>query len=428
MAAPIAVKAVGALARIANGAKPKVCALGNSLVAQQFVSGSSQARGAIANAQARMGMSFEFLPQNCFGYAGQTSTTILTHVDEAIASGCEICVLDAFTNDATAGISSSTSLVNAATFIKRLTDAGIRVAVMAIAPRSTWGPLTGQAITDARQGNYNFNRLLRDIARGYGTNLVRVVNSDSSFLDPNSGNGDGLPGTTTDGLHEGNLGADCKGADLASTLVGWVPPLSATTRANPDRYNATLNPKGDLLVSRQFSGSVVTAVAGMSGDIATNWTPSRTGSAATGTWSIETSPAPSARRKQVLVLGTSGIGATLQNISLQFGALSGPDYTTGDTIQFMVDVEAIGLVNVENVQISLTYVVGGNVFPTFGLLGTNAASDRVLPDWRKTIATPPILLPAGVTSIYGAIRVGVDTSIAGLTGTLKFFNPSVCKI
>lgn len=105
------------------------------------------------------------------------------------------------------------------------------------------------------------------------TTPVLLVDSWLDLADPNSVLG--VPETTPisvqpDTVHQGSAGGYRIGRRVAEQLARFLPRISTLGQGEMDSYDATQNPKGNLLLGSQFSGGGGTIVHG-TGSLATNF-------------------------------------------------------------------------------------------------------------------------------------------------------------
>lgn len=383
----------------------------------------TNAYGYLRQAQAYSGYRFKFPYANNFGISGQNTAQIAARVGSVIASGAGYCVVLMGTNDPTTGITDwRDSWVNIKTTYDALIKAGIVVIAMCIPPRSVWSPITGSAITKGRLQYYQINQKIREYARSAPAGMFWVCDSDLSILDRTSANGDPLGGaatpTTQDGIHFANFGADLVGRDLAAVINKIIPPITSSRFSLADIYSATDNPLGNRMGTRGvMAGSSGTAVNGVNGSVATGWSAQRiTGSTLTATASLQPRPGLNGGQFQRLVLGGGTGGATTEQIILQCDLLPAADtWAAGDNLEFLADITVSGLVNVANISLTHSDSQG---FTSYGLYRHAAASNRILPDWTKTILSPPGVLAQAATFLRMRIVIDADCSGAGVSGTI----------
>lgn len=408
------------------GPVPVFVAIGDSLTEYETSGGSYQSKGRLCQARSLLGGRFDFPVANNLGVSGKTSTQVLNEqLTPALAvSGASWLSVLAGTNDPGAGISKETTLANLTAIYDAAIAKGFTVLAQAIPPRSVWTPLTGSGITAARQHYYWVNQGIRDYFRRARRGTIYVADTDTANLNQASNVGDPLSGTTTDGIHQSDLGGELGGQAIYDVLNPVLPRLILPTRSQANVYDSANNPLGNRLASLGFNiGTGGTASTGTSGTVTTGMTSVRTsGSTLTATLSKRTRAAVNGvalgGEIQDIVLGGGTGGAASEQIAyvrdLSAGAAS---FAIGETLVLEAEIETTGLVNVQNVSLFIQDVSGVGTPSKYGLQKSGAASDRTRPANTRLIATPPITMTAGTARCRVVIDAACDG--AGVAGTVS---------
>jgi hypothetical protein len=268
-------------------------------------------------------------------------------------------------------------------------------------------------------------RWLLDAAPGlYGPNLV-VVDPWPNIADLTSTTGDILNGYAYDGLHPNAAGAYQIASVIYSHILGQYPPAPILSASAADVYDATYNPRGNLLPNGQMSGTSGTLTTNVTGSLANNTTASTatfTGlsavcskvTTATGDW------------QQVVLSGDSGAGTPI----LQFTqSVTMANVAAGDVVQgageWEVDASSVGL---KALAFSADRLNTGS-------LKSRARSGAAGNGPWPAAATSGVWCPhASVTldgtenQLQGIVQIYPIASTTGVSATIRFRNLSLRKV
>lgn len=357
----------------------------------------------------------------CLAVSGVTTVTVLADqvpAAQALASGWWSVL--AGTNDLTllAGDSAATICGRIRQIVEAGLTTGRNVALWTIPPRSqaAWNSLNasiaaaGSTIAAQRAKHMAVNAWIRRYAQE--TAGVVLIDPYNDLVDPASAEGDWRSGCSLDGTHWSNMGAFIGGWAFARAMATHVKPISGASIGQPDVYDATNNPGGNLLpvaaFTMQGTGGAIGGT-GVSGTVPTGWTQDlEAGTLTPGTATLAAqsrSDPPAGGREVQCTLAGSAPG----NFTLRF-------------YQAAATIPANSLFFAE-VAVSVTLTAGG--LRTIELLSFNqSGSPSVFP---SCFAPDSTVIPAGVafnavlrTPICrssGAVNHVLMTRVNGVAGT-----------
>jgi hypothetical protein len=205
------------------------------------------------------------------------------------------------------------------------------------------------------------------------------------------------------------------------SLPGAGVTISAFGTGTGGTGTYTINSSQAQASTTLFSG--VAPGTGVTGIVPLGWTMDRdTGSTLTAVGSIGAADAaPQGGYPYVITLGGGSGGTGKESIRLRTAFSTLTNYTVGDKIVAMFDVETSGLVNVVNCEAQFSgNISGANRFGLFST-GSNDATEREAPASRRVIETTPYT----ITGLEGAgiqqalFKIWADCSGSGVQGTIK---------
>lgn len=212
-----------------------------------------------------------------FAVAGSTTEDCVTsQLDSAAACAAGSVLVFTSTNDRTVSgdWSAARSITALQTIISTLIAAGKTVFLVAETPRGNSSYTSIRLTTSQLKRHNQVRQFLLRAQLTYGQN-VRVIDLYPIMADRVSATGDTIlsPIVAYDGLHPAIYTA----YKIASSIVA-DPAFSAMYPAQPflsftasDVFDATDNPRGNLMSNGQLDGTSGTKDAGITGDVATGW-------------------------------------------------------------------------------------------------------------------------------------------------------------
>ena len=312
---------VAALATVAGAvhaqglANNRVCLLGDSRLAYDFINSSTAPGGAIVHNAKGIGYWWEALSGGrvrvlfADGLAGPgySSGDIISKgaLDKAVVAPCATVLLLASTNDTHAlGKSASSSILNLQTIIDRLVQAKKRVVAITELPRGNAASPDQRFTPGERAQHMKVRAWLAATAPTTFGPLYVPVDAYADWLDPDSVTGDVLatPGLTeADGLHPGTTGAFRIGMRLANDPAVMAPyPAIDATASRPQGQ--------DLLPD---AGMADPPIPAPSGQVAAGWAFSVNGGEGLKVVTALAADPPGTRRQTITVRGNAGTGAPM---------------------------------------------------------------------------------------------------------------------
>jgi lysophospholipase L1-like esterase len=221
-------------------------------------------------------------PDLNFGVSGDTTAQMVARLPAVAASRASVVVLLGGTNDGSlaGNAAGAASIANFTTIYTSLVRQQRKtLVVINELPRGDGGaPAPGY-----RLGLYHW---VRDVLAGWPG--VIVVDPASAMSDPASAAWAPLPGYLRDGLHFGPRGAVVVGQAVAGALNGLFTPRPLLAVSAADAFNATSQPRGNLVTNAMMTGSVAASTYGAgSGNVPSGYLPVvDNGAGLSVTWSI----------------------------------------------------------------------------------------------------------------------------------------------
>lgn len=361
-----------------------------------------------------------------FGVSGDTTAGALARVQDVIDSGAGTCVVLIGTNDI--GGSVSATKANLAGIYKALTDANILTIAMPILPRT--------AVGTAAYGWMNtINQWIREQEKNYPN--LRVIDAAPVFGDPYSLDNSPRAGFTYDGLHPMGIGARYMAQPVADYLLTLRQPLERQVFTVTDHYWPTTNEGGYLNKNPMMAGTSGTVGAGVTGQLANDWTISTSeggGDLSNLTVTVEkvTNAATNLVAQKVTYSGdVTGGWQTIIGIS-QYGLQYQENLKAGDKVEFIIDLYVPGgLPAVSGIVPFFAIQQGGTWKYAYG--GSAVVSD----DWtvtgfRGVIRTPALTLTHALAAGENA-RCDIwvyfkQLEHTGIAGSFEIISAAVRKV
>lgn len=356
----------------------------------------------------------------------------------ALSPKPSICLINGGTNDF--GSSPTLALAQAAFAnisgaAQDLIAAGIVPVIEIDMPRATASWTANSGIVSSA-----FNQMLRDWCRSTG---VLLVDYESQYIQ-----NDGEPVVAynvADGIHQSCTGAVIRALKYASVINPILPEFSTKTGSVRDVFNATLNPKGNLIASIGFMTGTGGANmgTGASGAVSTGWLNRVISGTMTATASKE-SPRTDGLLGDRLVVAISATTASEYRLSPQNNPVTTGNYAAGSLVYAECDIEITALAGtIDYVRLVLSDFDGGtegsrsyamkDVFAT-GLnpvplvpLVNNTGSGNAATTLKGRLRTESVVIGQTFTSIQLIYRIEIKLA-AGATCTIKFGDATIRAI
>lgn len=413
-----------------GGAGPKrnrIAFIGDSITAAGKNPGSTtqlyrNARGYMTWLNFYCGQCFETDTSLNYGVGGYSTTDVINQLPAIVTAAPDVATVLIGTNDLP-GSTRTVALITADlnTIYQTLGAAGIKVVAIPILPRagsagSDWTGLTTAETTVARNKLNGVNNYIRNYNLTNPPYKIIVAETYKYDVDYASATGDPLPGRRVDGLHPNVTGHERIGYGLFEAMQSILPSFSYRQWLTPsDVFDATNNPRGNLLTNGFLAGTGGGVGSGTSGSVAASWGLSRSGSNITGVASKQTLGADGstagAQRIVASTTGTSGTG-TLETITLTQTISS--NIVAGDTVVVSCSLSGSTLSgnNLVSSQLRLSNA-GGTSQNSYGLAGNGLTDLMPTIPYAGVVSTDPLTMPTGVTSVSVRFEIEMDATKTG---------------
>ncbi len=348
-----------------------------------------------------------------FGVSGQTSGQIAARVGDVIESGAGSCVVLAGTNDL--GVNSAAvTKANLAIIYQALAEANILIIALPILPRTVSGT-----------ANYGFINTVNQWIREQGKNYPNFRFIDPwQFSDPYSLTMTPPTGYTYDGLHPMAVGMRYIAENVADYLNTLIPAPARQVTTITDHFWAGANPGGFMNANPMMSGTGGTAGAGVTGQVANDWTIAVTaGGGSVGSLTVAASKGEGTTAGMVaqdIVIGGTATGGYQTVVAIDdFGLQYDAQMKAGDKIEFIVDLEVVGgTIGISG--IAAFFAAQQNGTWKYAWDGSAAVSDDYTVDAFKGVMRTPALTLTHDVNVGGgeASRCGIWIYLKN-TGTTR---------
>lgn len=430
--ATVTVLSSGASTGAGQPYKKTIAIYGDSITANNSVVASTpetlKSNGYWAWCNIFTGGRLHFPPAWNFGVGGNTTADALARINAVVAVQPDYCYVGIGTNDylkynqggpATPDV----SIANLTTIYDTLQNAGCFI----IAP-TLYAPTVAYNAFNATQLDFlnRINNFIR--AQQFLRKNFEVIDLELTFADPAQAMPRAKANYTIDGLHPGTMGAFLYGQKVAALISKLEPFERNELFVHPSNTWTTNNPYGNLIANAEIVGSTGTiSGSGVSGVSATKWRldQATTGSGMTAVGSIETGTDLPGMNKQVIVIGGTLTADDSMIFSQPINYTDGTNFTAGDYIEAIADIEIINPVSIACVSLDIRIQSSTQALKyanTNDAQGTNATPViSSIPDgtsYRATYRTPAVQISADVTNIRP--RIVIDAwSGTSPSGTIK---------
>ena len=403
--------------------QPILAALGDSLFAQGFTSSADFTNNRPLGpcwGPALLGQRIRLPYANNFAVSGQKwADVVATQIPallaaQAAGAGITHAIIHCGFNDFNVTAQATVKTQTAAAWAL-LKNAGLQVIQTICLPRTvaSWSA-TYMKLRD------DYNQWLRDYAAANG---VVLLDPFGAIADPANANGDPLAvAVQSDGIHPAQLGAYPVGVAIQRYFNQFPLPDFARPTSRGDVYDATSNPRGNLITNGLMSGTGGTNTGtGASGSVADNWLNRVLSGTLTAVGSLvaRTDPEAAGWWQQVVLSATTAASYRLSPDA----AISGQ--VAGDIVIGEVDINVTGATKLLYAQL--------NVFDNGGASGEGsiAFKDPGLPGlympaaYQVRVRTEPFRITTGNVDVPFRIELGFD---AGGGATIQVGAASLRKV
>jgi hypothetical protein len=334
-------------------------------------------------------------------------------LSQAVASPAGSVVMLVSTNDQAAGWAASRSIAAIKPFVSSVVRSGKNLWIITELPRGPSNAFTAPQLVE--------HNLVRAYLQSLSHPQITLIDSYPTMA---AANGiDFLAGLANDGVHPNIAGAFAL-ADVMRPIITERFPVDPYAFSALDLYNASTNPRGNLVANGEMSGTSGSLTAGITGSLATgynvvvaNWTGlagvlSKV-STATGDW------------QQLVITGNSGSNPiVLIRRSLTFANLA-----TGDRLEgrgeFEVDANSVGLTQFSH---SVARYNGGT---SLGLVRCGGAGGAPWPQAATRgiwLSGAPTIMGGSENSVQNEMHVSPLSNTNGIEITVRFRNFDIRKV
>lgn len=331
------------------------------------------------------------------GISGNTTADVLARCAAMLARRPSVVLVSVGTNDVGASVAASTAMANLQAICGYFTARGVKVILSNIRPRGSSSIPDGDARLTILS---DLNALISAYAAA--TPNVTLWDAYAAYDD---GAGRPVSGLLSDGIHPSRRGAQIAGRSLATVIASVMA----------DQAIAQIPTPGALMSNDIMAGTGGTASTGSSGSMATGYTFTRVGG---GTSTAVLSKNGSDFQQAVISPQAAGIADEAWLIGRQSG---GAPVSEGMWIRTYARVKLSAWDGWR--------FIGHQGTRSVGLATVDAAAVMDMPEEDTfDIIGPPYLVPTGVTSISMVLRIDVDGTKTGSSGTLTIERFGVYQI
>ena len=249
---------------------PRIAQVGDSRTAQGWSGTQQSPHGYQYWASLALGGRVTFPQDLNFAVSGYTSTQARDAIGAVLLSDCDAVVLLVGTNDRAAGVAAATTIENIEAIISGCQTAGKTIFVIADLPRGDTTFTNRRLPTNDLLQHFQVIRWTLQQTRRAG---VYPIDPWPTMAVAGSTTGDAILGMFYDGLHESQVGAKAIGDALAAVMERVYPPIGQDIlSSNADLFEATYNPRGNLVANGMMDGTAGALASGVTGQIADGWT------------------------------------------------------------------------------------------------------------------------------------------------------------
>lgn len=250
----------------------KAGAIGDSITADAFTNGLWTNWGWLAWARRYLADRIDLPGSRMWAVSGKTVAQVLSEqLPSALAADLDICFVHCGTNSL--GGTTATIIADLTSIYAQLLAVGTLVVAIPIRAHKSPDSITGDNLLQMAA----INRFIAEYARTRPGMLV--VDANPGFLD--FATGDVKSTYLRDGIHDNLLSAKAMGRQVADVVSAVIPAWDDRFTHLGDTYDATKNPRGNLLLNGLMAGTAGSEVNGATGDTATSWRLGRSANSGT---------------------------------------------------------------------------------------------------------------------------------------------------
>ena len=414
-------------------------------IASTGANDSVSSSGAIGWAKTLLKQRIRFRPELNLGIAGTTTgpeggaNSMIARLPDALSlasKGRAIAFLGG-TNNLNSRLSVERTTSDYTSILDALRGGYGWVFVQSVAPRANWpSDFTSQDIADARAKIIAFNDFLRIYCARHSSQCI-YVDFFQDWID--SATGGPKAGYTDEGTHQTGLGAYYWGKrlrDAINKVLVSGPSIWSLHTGSSDQFDDAALPFGNKVtatIAALNGGTAALSTNGMSGVKATGFDVSFSGgSSATNTGTGVGSVVTVDGINRQVIDWTSRSGGQ-ENLLATFRLnLSAGKYAVGERIVAAIAYKATGLLNVANLQLSLSDYPGtsGTTQTAAGQLPFSSVNLGATEDQEGVIMTAPHIVQAttgtGAPFIaFNAVLSLLGNLSGGSSGHLELWLPTV---
>lgn len=314
-----------------------------------------------------------------FGVNGDTTVQMLSRIQPVLDCAADGVVVLASTNDReNAQITGQQSISNLDSIVTQILNTGKFVVLIAELPRGDTTFTDKRLSTTDLAEHFAVRTWVLAQAKRKG---VFVVDPWVDYADKQSTFGDGKVNYNYDGLHPSSLGAKVIGYAVADVLCKRFTFSPLNVESNSDLFNASLNPRGNLISNGMLSGT----------GTATGWVSvAPAGVTATLTTGVDTDGTP---YQQIQLSGTPTAANPIYEFRKDADPASLAALVAGDAVVVDGDFEVLagssGAIG-SGLSSRFTYVGFSTIVRNFGEgFDTPQPTDQ----YRGYMETPPAVMP-----------------------------------
>lgn len=398
----------------------KAGAIGDSLTADAVGNGWTN-WGWLAWARRYLNDRLDIPASNVFAVGGATVANVRTlQLPEALAADLDICFVMCGQNSLDGDPASTATIwADLQAIYDGLLQNGVFVPAILMRVHGSAAPQSADVVLQASA----LNRLIIEYARSRSGMLAIDVNP--LYLD--FATGQAISGYLRDGIHDNQSSAKAMGRFVADAISAAIPAFDDRMSVLGDTYDATKNPRGNLLANGLFSGTGGGVANGASGTVAANWSLQRNANSGASVVGSKQTVAgyTNLASQRITVGGTSdGTGHVLASEDLI------TNVSEGDVLQAQVQASwNLSTSDMIGIGLNLVYYNAGFGIVTQTFDGYFSMSNGALPSGTDSVIfkTEPLTVPSGVAHIYVAGTVQPPAS-GSPSGTIDFSRASVRKV
>jgi hypothetical protein len=322
---------------------------------------------------------------------------------------CDVVVIDGGTNDIPTQTKEYIHQMRAA-LVDFYLALGKKVVLLPILARSTssWSVASGY-----RKKAHWVNQQGFDYVAG--RNGCYSLDWNKPWVDFNSADGSPKAGYSPDGTHFSTISAYEVGKELGNALKGFLVPRQRAIVAPDDLYDATLNPRGNLMPNPMLSGTAGTVGTGASGSVADNMRVVRQSGAGAVACSKVARSNGRGNAQQLVITPSGAAGTDLYYFQTAVTSVA-HNLPVGTWVRASVEVDCGAWAGWQGITQMLRDGATGGII-AYGMEDYNADAWPA-EAWSGVIETPPFQIIDAASTLQWRTQIKTNNAQAG-TGTLS---------